>query len=1211
MSISQLFYRSISALVTVFLLFLTSSVLNGQCNTCPTEQVGLIYSADNLTPHTGEEICYTITVNNFESQVIFLFSINFSSSSLELTSINTVVSTLPSFTATSISPPFGPDDLDIIRVLWSGPGTMGSCLDDGTTLMEVCFEVIGNPGDPLLFDINNNGFNGSKVEFISEDSTGMTCAISNETPVDMPLDSNALPMSVEPDCMGIPQLFSRSVCGSQPTFSDGLVELNVLCGTGPYQVNISNGTSFVSPDSIILVDSLPMGNYSITVTDNDGLTSAPFDLTIDASTPLDVTAVIRPPRCTSDESGSIILSVTGGIPYGSGAYRFNWDNELFGIGVNENITLGNGVYPVTIQDSIGCTLREEFTLQTEDPSMRFNSVRDPFCDLRSNGQIVVEGLGGTPFDGVGYNFVLTGTTIDGTEINRSSTQTLGGWPFGGLTAGNYVIGVEDSLQSRSGNCPFIFSDTIQLSFSRDYTLDITGGDATGCTSGGRAHVVVSSTNPPSNLNYQITDDMGMVVATGSATSTTFDTDCLPGGMYTISIDDGQGCATDTTFNLIACTLAILPIEEPPLCDGETGTITLNATSDSLPIAYMWSNGDTTDRITDLVPGTYDVIITDAANCTISSSFIVDPAELFTIDFTAVNPTCPNDLGMITAEPNGGFDPYIYTWDPDTNGVDNPILANIPPGTYRVTIEDDDGCITVDSFTLSSLTPPVSSISNITTPRCEGDPSGAVVVTVTPNADFTGPFDFISSSGQMANGFTFSVPNLRSGNNWVVYTDRTSGCLFDTVYVDIPVAEPLSIDPDRTVLGEVDCFGGQGLDGATVNLVAEQAGVQFTWPDGDITNVKLGLSAGTYLVTLTSGQCLSVDTVVVFQPDSLEVFVDNTLSVFPSCGGDQADVVIGVRGGADGPRNYTWENASGNLVSTDTFANNLTVGDYFVTVIDANGCDAVLPFRVDVATPVVAILDEIVQPACFGETGVISIDTAFGGAGNYRFQVNTSPAQDISMPFNTLPGDYTIRVFDSEGCSFDTMVTIITPQELVISAGPDIEIELGETAALSVNITNGTPIDTIIWTANTSFNCVSSDCSSISTAPTTNQVYTVEVIDINGCVATDDILVRVVRSLNVYVPNVFSPNGADARNRDVRVFTGAGVQVIDYIRIYDRWGNLVHLQENMAPSVVGAGSWDGTFRGKELDSGVYVYVLQVRFDGETEPTLRKGDITLIR
>jgi len=1074
MSVSQLFYKGLSGVLMVLLTLALGSNTTAQCTMCPDEQVELLYSADNLSPAQGDEVCYTVRTRNFQSVVTFLFSINFSSSSLRLVDANTVISGLPSFTASSVFNPTPATGLDIIRVLWSAPGLTGECKDDGEVLMEICFEVIGNPGDPILFDINNNGFNGSSVEFISEDSTGMTCPTSSLTPIDGPLDSMSVPKSVTPNCMGVPQLYRRSICGTQAGFMDGVAELNVLCGTTPYTVNVSNGETFNTQDSIILIDSLLEGTYTVTVTDASGAISDPFEIIIDQSTPLEVTARLRPPRCPTDNRGSIILSVTGGQPYGSGEYRYNWNDQLFGIGANDNVSLSNGTYPVSIQDSIGCTVREEFVFDTEDPEPFISGIRDAFCERRNNGQIVVEGRGGSAFDGVGYNFTLTGITDAGEMVDNFSTQTLGGWPFGSLAAGNYVIGVEDSLQSRGGaRCPMIFTDTIRVNYSREYTLSVTGGDVSGCGTGdGRASINIASTNPPANFNFTIEDAAGMAVQAGTSSSTAILSDCLPAGMYTIVVDDGQGCSTDTTFNLVACTLDILPIEEPPLCDNDTGIITLNASSDSLPIRYMWSNGDTTDTVTDLAPGDYEVTITDGANCSLIESFIVDPAEAILLSFDAMDPMCPSDSGSLTVIVDGGFDPYTFEWSPNPSGTDGDMLSNIPGGTYFVTVTDDDGCQAIDSFTLSSSSPPSAVVSNITTPRCEGDQSGAAVVSVVGNTDYPGPFEFLASTGVQGNNNNFPVTNFPSGRNWVVYNDITTGCVFDTVFIDIPQAAPLSLDDDLTTIGTVDCFGAQGLDGATVNLVAVQSGVDFTWPDGDVTNVKLQLSAGTYIVTLTAGLCVSTDTVIVTQPDSLEIFVDDMQSIFPSCGGDDATVVLGTRGGTP-DYSYVWENAAGNTVSTDTFATNLAIGDYNVSVTDANGCQAVLPFSVDVATPVVAVLDPIVQPACFGEMGIISINSASGGAGGYRYQVNTAPAQDISLPFTTQPGDYTVRVFDAEGCSFDTLVTIIRPEELLVSAGPDQEIELGGSVTLTANITTSIAIDSVIWTAGAESQCLCS------------------------------------------------------------------------------------------------------------------------------------------
>ncbi|MEL6123216.1 MAG: gliding motility-associated C-terminal domain-containing protein [Bacteroidota bacterium] len=1189
-----------------------SSAIGQDCSGCADEQVELYYIADNLTPAPGEEICFSIQVNNFQSVVLFLFSINFSSTSLRLQpNVNTNISGLPSFTASSIIAPFGPDDLDVIRVLWSGPGISGSCLSDSTILMEVCFDVIGLPGEPIQFDINNNGFNGSNVEFISEDDNGMTCPVSGDTPIDGPRDSVSIPSAVVPNCMGVPQVFRRSLCGTQSTFNDGLIELNIECAEFPIEVSLSDGTSFTTSDSIVLLNNLGEGNFTVIVTDALGTASAPFDFTIDQSTPLSVTANIRPPRCEGNEQGSILLSPEGGIPYGSGNYRFTWQDGPFGIGADNHIVLGNGVYPVVIQDSIGCTLRDTFILDTQDPEVIIDRSRDPFCEQRINGQIELRGSGGSPFDGTGYNFVISGVTADGTPVSDASTQTLPGWAFGSLDAGRYVIGIEDSLQARSSSCPLIFSDTITLGYSRNYDIAVTGGDATGCTAGGTARIELLSSDIPASFTYTITDDLGTIVETNSANSAVFQSGCLPGGMYTVSIDDGVGCISDTTFNLIACTLDFIDFTDPPFCPGETGIITIIASSDSLPIRYNWSTGDTTDVVTDLQPGTYDLTITDAANCVIETSIVVDPPEPFDVDFIPLNPVCPDGTGQITATPQGGLGPFEYTWDPDPNGLSGDVLMDIPPGTYNVTVLDDNFCEITASFVLTGPDQPDVTLSNITPPRCEGDNSGAVVVIVTPNANFTGPYEFQSSTGQNGLNNNFTVTNFPSGDNWILITDQPSGCVLDTVRVPIPVAAPLSIDRDLSSIGEVDCFGGSGLMGATVNLVATSPGVEFMWPDGSSTNVQVGLSAGLYEVTLTSGMCLSIDTVVVNQPDSLQLFVDNNLSTFPSCGGSTADIVLGNSGGAFGGLDYAWEDANGIQISTDSFALGLSAGSYVVTATDANGCDVVLPINVTGATDVRAVLDEVIQPLCFGETGVISIDTAFGGAGNYRYQVNTAPALDISEPFEVQPGDYTVRVFDEEACSFDTMITIMTPSQLMISAGSDTEIELGAAVTLQSNVTTINALDTIIWSGTGPIDCSNTDCSDVTVAPIADQLFTVEVTDENGCTAMDDVLVRVVRSQNVFVANVFSPDAIDQRNQNIRINTGAGVEIFDFFRIFDRWGNEVYSLENFLPDPNGAALWDGTRAGEDLEPGVYVYVLQVRYQGEAQPQIRKGDITLIR
>jgi gliding motility-associated-like protein len=122
-------------------------------------------------------------------------------------------------------------------------------------------------------------------------------------------------------------------------------------------------------------------------------------------------------------------------------------------------------------------------------------------------------------------------------------------------------------------------------------------------------------------------------------------------------------------------------------------------------------------------------------------------------------------------------------------------------------------------------------------------------------------------------------------------------------------------------------------------------------------------------------------------------------------------------------------------------------------------------------------------------------------------------------------------------------------------------------------------------------------------------YTVTAIDSNGCVVTDQLTVLVDRTKQIFVPNVFSPNG-DGFNDLVQIFANEGqVSTIKVFRIYARWGTLLFESVNFLPNDPAIG-WDGNFRGKLMDQGVVTWYMEVEYiDGSGE--VLKGDITLIR
>ena len=114
-------------------------------------------------------------------------------------------------------------------------------------------------------------------------------------------------------------------------------------------------------------------------------------------------------------------------------------------------------------------------------------------------------------------------------------------------------------------------------------------------------------------------------------------------------------------------------------------------------------------------------------------------------------------------------------------------------------------------------------------------------------------------------------------------------------------------------------------------------------------------------------------------------------------------------------------------------------------------------------------------------------------------------------------------------------------------------------------------------------------------------------DAFGCSATASVGLRVDREVRAFVPTAFRP-GSGAPNDRLTVFTGPEIAEIRSLRIFDRSGNQVFQQKNLAPNA--PCDWDGTLRGRQLPPAVYVWWCEAAaVDGRV--VVLKGDITLVR
>lgn len=231
--------------------------------------------------------------------------------------------------------------------------------------------------------------------------------------------------------------------------------------------------------------------------------------------------------------------------------------------------------------------------------------------------------------------------------------------------------------------------------------------------------------------------------------------------------------------------------------------------------------------------------------------------------------------------------------------------------------------------------------------------------------------------------------------------------------------------------------------------------------------------------------------------------------------------------------------------------------------------------------------------CLGESFVL---TPLGGTSALVLPDNLFTLDNFVLNPTTTTA-YTITVYSDDGCystNYPSVTVTVNPLP-IISAFSNTVVNIGQTTSL--NASGGV---TYVWSPTNGLSC--STCAPTNARPLENTLYTVTGYDANGCASTNTVFVQVEYICGEYfVPNVFSPNG-DGVNDFVNLHNAC---ISTYVlQIFDRWGEKVF--ETSDPN----NSWDGTFRAKPMDTGVFIYQA-TGFDLKGDPFSVKGNVTLLR
>ena len=442
------------------------------------------------------------------------------------------------------------------------------------------------------------------------------------------------------------------------------------------------------------------------------------------------------------------------------------------------------------------------------------------------------------------------------------------------------------------------------------------------------------------------------------------------------------------------------------CNGnESGAIDLSVDGGTANYIYAWTKtGDdsysaTTQDLTDLSAGTYNVTITDASDCTTTNSFtIVEPTELIIADAgLSTEIACFGDNGQIRVDITQESVPatedstpeYTYALYEGDSVVETTTTSDLnytfdaPAGTYKVRVTDASGCFkeTTD-ITLTQPDPISISTNNTSNVSCNGGSDGLIDITIsggTTNNSSSYIIEWIKENDSNFSANNEEISNLSSGTYTVTITDSNDCSVSDTFII----SEPDELTSSGSITN-IDCNGNENgaidlsVDGGTANYIyawTKTGDDSYSATTQDLTD----LSGGTYNVTITdANDCTTTNSFTIIEPVEL-IIADAGLSTEIACFGDNGLIRVNITQAT--VASYTYALYQGDSVVQTTTISDLNytfsapAGTYEVRVTDANGCSSSFTTELTQAEEELLIDIEKTDLNCYNSNnGTITVTT---------------------------------------------------------------------------------------------------------------------------------------------------------------------------------------------------------------------------------------------
>ncbi len=1002
--------------------------------------------------------------------------------------------------------------------------------------------------------------------------------------------------------------------------NDATATVAVTGGTAPYTYLWSPGNATQNTAA-----GLEMGRYDVMITDANSCMSI---LTVMINEPPELlvsTSACVATNCFGAVNGRPQVDVSGGVP----PYSYSWAGHT---DVTPYITnQPAGTYTVTVTDSHGCTVVGDAVVDQPSRISIGATTSSSTCGA-SNGSASVTTSGGvSPYT---YSWYPSGSTA--TQINN-------------LPAGIYSVTITD-------NHGCLSTASVGVSNIAGPIATINSIVPVSCFGGadGSAKVSLSGGTAPFNYSWSY------------STANTNSISGLPVGTYNVMVTDGNNCVTTVPFNISSPSiLNAALVATPTLCNGSSdGQAAVNTSGGVMPYTYLWSNGNTTQSLTQIPSGNYSVVVKDANGCSNNINTTVNQPSQIAATTNVTNVNCFGAAsGNALVIPSGGVGNYTYNW---SNGQSSQLATNLSAGNYSVAITDGNGCRYNQPLVISQPTA-ISSIEEILPASCSTASNGSIKVSV---AGGVRPYNYSWTPAATNDSL---ISNLVKGNYQVIVTDA-NGCTMSKIY---SVNAPSQLSVTSNVQSAL-CYNANN-GSATLSSSGGTTPYSYLWSNGNTTSSVSGLFSGNYFVTVTDQNgCAINQQVQITQPVQLVTTVSTPI---PICVGQTVALSAAAQGG-NPAYTFHWSNS---IIGASQSLSPTSTTDYSVYAIDANGCKSTpVPVRITVNP---SLFSSAVgsDTICEGDNASVFVNVSGGNGGPYTYLWNNgSTISSIFVsPKNTQT--YTVSISDNCGTSpIQQQVTVfVNPKPnaefspYLISGCPSLKVDFnaqGNSVPLSsqywqfgdgytdtsvspthyyttpgiysvvhtvtstqgckaiwsqpANVfVSGKPVaDFMVSTENPSIINPSVSFTDLSIDPVywkwsfgdgdsatiknpqhmyrDTGVYNVKLIVQNAKMCFDTIqkIITIKNEFVIYFPNTFTPNDDGVNDR----FRPLGLGVVEFkMLIFDRWGECIFTTSDMQKG------WDGNKQGSSEKCGLDTYVyLAVATDDLGIKHEYKGQVNLL-